>query len=177
MLTSRTAEVLDHVKRGILDPADTVMLEQTSACQLVDELRSAFPVVFQERRIGKQWEISFARSVRRELRSHALVAGALVSFRVVPVYVNCVAVVAENDVVTGISRETRIAIWVVRKPEPGLAVKSGRGFKLDHFPDGWLIQPTGGRTVKLWSTCCASHGWRFDLAWYPHVSPQESSTP
>jgi hypothetical protein len=177
MITPRTAELLQHVKNGILDPADTALLEQVSAAQMVAELRSSFPVLYQERRIGRQWEISLARSVRAELRSPAMVAGALASFRVVHVYVNCVTLVAENDRVTGITREPRITVWAVRRPEPGLAVKSGSGFKLDLFPDGWMIQPIGGkRTVKLSEQLLRKYGWRFDLIWHPHSSPQESST-
>ena len=172
MITPRTVELLHRVKSGILYPADTALLEQVSATQLADELRSRFPVVYQERRLRKLWEISLARSVRTELKRRTIVAGTLVSFSLVPVFVNCVSLVAENDVVTGISRRTQLTVWAVRKPEPGLAQKSGRGFKLDLFPDGWMMQPMGGRTVKLSEQLLRKYGWRFEQAWYPLSSPQ-----
>jgi hypothetical protein len=162
MVATRTAQLLHHVKSGILDPADTALLEHTSARQLVDELRCAYPLTYQERRIGKKWEISLARSVRAEIVSRPFAEGILVSFRLVPVYVNCLALDVENDTITGISRRTRLAVWAVHKPEPGLALKSGGGFKLDNMPDGWIIKPMRKRLVKLATQFLRQRGWRFD---------------
>jgi hypothetical protein len=162
MIAIPIAALLQRVKTGVLDPADTAMLEQTSASQVVQELRSIYPVVYQERRIGKKWEISMARSVRAELIRHPLGAGRLVTFRLVPVYVNCLSLSAEEDRVTGISRRSRLQAWAVSKPEPGLALKSGRGFKLDHTVDGWVMQALRGRTVRLPEHFLRTRGCRFD---------------
>jgi hypothetical protein len=162
MIATQTAELLQRVKSGILDPTDTAMLEQTSASRLVQELRSIYPVVYQERRIGKKWEISMARSVRAELIRRPLRAGRLVTFRLVPVYVNCLSLSAEDDRVTGISRRVRLQAWAVSKPEPGLALKSGRGFKLDHSVDGWAMQPLRARIVRLSEEFVRKRGCQFD---------------
>lgn len=162
MIAARTAELLHHVKCGILDAADTALLEHASARQLVDELRSAYPVTYQERHLGKKWEISLARSFRAEMISRPFADGILVSFRLVPVYVNCLSLEVEDDTITGISRRTRLAVWAVQKPEPGLALKSGGGFKLDNMPDGWIIKPMRKRLVKLSTQFLHQRGWRFD---------------
>jgi hypothetical protein len=156
------ADLLQRVKNGVLDPADTAMLEQTSASQLVQELRAIYPIVYQERRIGKKWEIAMARSVRAELIRRPLSAGRLVTFRLVPVYVNCLSLSAEDDRVTGISRRSRVRAWAVSKPEAGLALQSGGGFKLDHMVDGWVMQPLRARTVRLSEQFLRTRGCRFD---------------
>src|SRR5437660_3588042 len=80
MIASATTELLHHLQKGILDPGDTTMLEQTPADQLVDELRSIYRIIFQERRIGKKWELSLARSFRAELAFRPVPEAAFASF-------------------------------------------------------------------------------------------------
>lgn len=162
MIASRTTELLSHLQEGNLEPADTAMLEQISAKQLVADLKSLYPVVFQERRIGQKWELSLARSFRAELKFRTNLKGIFVYCRLEPAYLNCVMLNIEDDSLTGISRLTRLRVWAVAKPEPGLALKSGSGFKLDKTPDGWSIKRMRSRLVRLSESFLQERGWRFD---------------
>ncbi len=162
MIATRTTELLQRLRRGILDAADTTMLEQTPANHLVDELKSVYRLTFQERRIGRKWEISLARSFRAELAIRPVPEAVFVSFLLVPAYLNCLMLNIEDDYLTGISRLTRLTAWAVSAPEAGLVLKSGRGFKLDKTPDGWAIKPMRKRVVKLSGEFLRMRGWRFD---------------
>lgn len=163
MIATHTVELLDKLQKGILDPIDTTRLEQTPADHLVDELRPLpYRLTFQERRIGKKWEISLARSFRAELAVRPIPEALFVSFLLVPAYLNCLMLNIENNRLTGISRLTRLTVWAVSEPKGGLALKSGHGFKLDKTPDGWVIKPLRKRVVKLSAEFLRERGWRFD---------------
>jgi hypothetical protein len=162
MIATRTSELLNHLREGHLDPSAVAMLEQVSAKALAEELMSVYRVVFQERRIGRKWEISLARSFRAELAFRSVPDAIFVSPRLVPAYINCLMLNIEDDKVTGISRLTRLTVWAVNKPERGLALKSGHGFKLDKTPDGWAIKPLRRRITKLSEVFLRERGWRFD---------------
>ena len=121
MSATQTADFLLRLRKGILDPADTAMLEQIHADDLVDELRlTGFRVAFQERRIGRKWEIALARSLRTELAMRSVPEAVFVSFAIVPVYVNCVMLNSEDNSLTGISRLSRLSVRTVRDPRGGL---------------------------------------------------------
>jgi hypothetical protein len=162
MISTRTAELLQRIQRGILDPADTAMLEQTPASSLVDEVKSVYRLTFQERRIGRKWEISLARSFRAELAVRPVPEAVFVSFVLLPAYLNCLMLNIEDNYVTGISRLTRLTAWAVSEPEVGLVLKAGSGFKLDKTTDGWDIKPMRRRAVKLSGDFLRTRGWRFD---------------
>jgi hypothetical protein len=162
MIAMRTKELFHNLTNGRLDRADTEMLEQTSAKQLVDELRSLYLLTFQERRIGRKWELSLARKFRAELVFRPILNAIFVSGVLVPSYLDCVMLNSEGDCVTGISRFPRLTVWPVRRPEKGLALKTGRGFKLDRTPDGWSIKPLRRRLVRLSEAFLRERGWRFD---------------
>src|SRR5260370_10992889 len=162
MMATGTTEFLHRLQMGNLDPVDTAMLEQTPANHLVDGLRSLYRLTFQERRIGKKWELSLARAFRAELAFRPVPEAVFVSFLLLPAYLNCLMLNIEDNYLTGISRLTRLTVWAVGKPESGLALKSGRGFKLDKTPDGWAIKPMRKRVVKLSGEFLQERGWRFD---------------
>jgi hypothetical protein len=138
------------------------MLEETAADRLVEDLRSIYRLTFQERRIGNKWELSLAQSFRAELAIRPPRDAVFVSLPLVPAYLNCVMLNIEDSYVTGISRLTRLTVWQVSKPERGLALRSGRGFKLDKTPDGWAMKPMRTRVVKLSAEFLQERGWRFD---------------
>lgn len=163
MTGTQTVDLLDRVRRGILDEADTRWLEKVPADEFVAELESSrYPVTFQERRIGAKWEKSLARSVRAELVARRKPDALFISFVLVPAYIDCLTLSMEGNHVTGVSRLTRLTAWPVKKPEPGLALRSGRGFKCDLTPDGWSMKAIGKRTVRLSSEFLRKRGWRFD---------------
>jgi hypothetical protein len=162
MIATRTAELLRNLRGGTLDPADVAVLEATPANELIDDLRREYRVTYQERRIGRKWEVSLARSFRPELAVRPIPDALFVSFSVVPAYRGCLTLNAEGDSVTGISWLSRLSARTVSKPERGLALKTGHGFKLDRAPDGWAIKPMHRRVVKLSEPFLRGRGWQFD---------------
>ncbi len=162
MIATRTSVLLSNLRKGTLDPEDTDLLEQTPANLIVNEFRPSFPITIQERRIGRKWELSIARSLRAELKLDPKPDGIIATFLLVPAYIDCLMLSIDDDLLTGISRQTRLAAWAIRRPEGGLAIRSGRGFKLDRTPDGWSIKPLRRRIVKLSAEFLRSRGWRFD---------------
>src|SRR6476620_9359004 len=91
MVATQTASLLQKIKKGVLDPAEISTLEQTPADQVVGDLRaSRYPVTFQERRIGKKWEISLAHTVRAELALRPVPDVGFASLRLLPAYLDCV---------------------------------------------------------------------------------------
>jgi hypothetical protein len=162
MIAARTRALLRHLQDGVFEPEDTAILEQTPASQLLDELRSVYRLTFQERRIGRKWEVSLARRFRAELTCRPTPDAIFMSALLVPAYLQCLMLNAEGDSITGISRLTRLTVWAVSKPERGLALRSGQGFKLDRTPDGWFIKPIQKRIVKLSEEFLRERGWRFD---------------
>lgn len=162
MLATTIADLLDRLSHGIIDPTDTSMLEQAQANEMVAELKSVYRITFQERYLGRKWEISLARTLRAELAACSLPNSLFVSLHVIPVYIDCLMVSIENNTITGLSRVTRLGVRAAKMPGPGLALTRGRGFKLDNTPDGWSIKPIRKRTVKLTETFLRDRGWKFD---------------
>jgi hypothetical protein len=138
------------------------MLEQIPADQFVDEIRSSrYRLTFQERRIGRKWEVSLARSLRSEMAFRSIPEAIFVSVVLLPAYLDCLMLNIEDNQLTGISRLSRLTVRPVSKPKGGLALKSGRGFKLDKTPDGWDIKPMRKRVVKLSGEFLRGRGWSF----------------
>lgn len=83
----------------------------------ITEIRSVFRITIQERRVGAKWEVSLARKHRTELAARRIRTSSLISFVVVPVYVDCLMLNIENNVVTGISRLERVMVYEL-SPNP-----------------------------------------------------------
>ena len=162
MIATHTAELVDRLRHGILDPTDTSMLEHARASELVAEFRSIYRITFQERQLGRKWEVSLARVLRAELAARSTPGSLFVSLHVVPVYKDCLILSIEDDTITGISRMTKLTVKATKTPVPSLALTTGRGFKLDHTPDGWSIKPIQKKTVKLTESFLRDRGWKFD---------------
>jgi hypothetical protein len=162
MIATRTNDLLRRLRKGTPDKSDEGFLEQVKVSEWVDELRSFFPITFQERHIRSKSEVSLARSIRTELAARPIPESALVSLAAIPVYVNCVMINIEDDTITAISTISRIAVRAVARPVPGLIVTSGRGFKLDKLDDSWVLKPQRNNTVRLSEDFLKTRGWRFD---------------
>jgi hypothetical protein len=162
MIATSTGDLLHRLRAGTAAAADGALLEQVRASDWVAELRRRFPVTFQERRLRDKWELGLARAFRPELAARPVPGSNFFSFAVVPVYVNCVLLSIEGEAITGVSRVPRLAVRPVAKPTPGLALTTGRGYKLDKAPDGWAVKSIGRRTVRLGEAVLKARGWRFD---------------
>lgn len=157
MIATHIAELLDRIRAGVIEASDTIWLEQAPADKVVDELRSTqYRLIFQERQVGNKTEVSLARSAELAFQRTREPAS------VTTVYLDCVVLSIADNQVTGLSRFTRLTVWAVTRPEPVLALRSGRGFKLDHTPDGWQMKPMRKRVVRLSVEFLRKRGWCFD---------------
>ncbi len=84
-----------------------------------------------------------------------------------PVFRDCLLLSGEAESVTGVAVATRLIVKPRRKPRRALVLTTGRGFKLDRSPDGWVIKPVKKRTVTLTEEFLRKNGWQFDLFRYP----------
>ena len=162
MIATQTQDLLRRLRKGTHDNSDLTFLEHVNASEWIAELKSVFRLTFQERHVGGKWEVSLARTRRTELVSRPIRNSPFVSFIVVPVYVDCVMLNMEDNAVTGVSRLDRLVVRAVAKPVPGLALTTGRGFKLDKTPDGWAVKRLRRRTVRLSESFLQGRGWQFD---------------
>jgi len=164
MLATQTEQLLHHLHKGEFDSSDITLLEQTPAQEILAQLRTVYRVQFQERRLGTKWESGVARSCGYDLAS--LSNGSVFPiWLLVPVFRRCLFVSGEGDAVTGIATATRLTVRPTHKPFKGLALTTGRGFKLDRSPDGWAMKQQEKRTVKLSEELLLKRGWRFDVPW------------
>ncbi len=69
----------------------------------------------------------------------------------------------EENQVTGISSCSRIVVKSISQRSHDIALTTGRGFKIDRFPDGWQIKPLVKKTVELTEDFLQQRGWQFDL--------------
>ena len=161
MISQLVRDLLPLLYQGQPGKTETDLLERITGGDLVAELRSAYPLTFQERRLRNKWEVGMARSLRTELAIHAIPNSKLFSLLVVRVFVDCVMLNIEGETVTGISRFNRLRVRAFRNPSPGLALTTSRGFKLDLTPDGWKLKPLQRRTVRLGEQFLKTRGWDF----------------
>jgi hypothetical protein len=161
MLTAQTEELILRLKIGKFEPADVQALE-ASAHEFLADLDSVYQCRFQERRLRNKWEVGVARSLRFEIVSLSAKGAFFPILVMVPVFRNCFFLSGDADTVTGIGVATRLLVRPIRKPFRGVALTTGRGFKLDRAPDGWDLKPLATRTVKLTNEFLQKRGWRFD---------------
>jgi hypothetical protein len=162
MIATQTQDLLRRLRKGTKENSDLAFLEHVNGSDWIAELKSVYPLTFQERHVRGKWEVSLASTRRPELAARPIRNSPFVSFIVVPVYVDCIMVNVEDNAVTGVSRLDRLIVRAVAKPVPGLALTTGRGFKLDKTPDGWTIKRLRRRTVRLSESFLQARGWEFD---------------
>ena len=162
MIAAPTQDLLRRLRTGTYESADLTFLQTVSPSDWVAELKSAFRLTLQERRVQGKWELSLARKRRAELVTRPIRNSPFVSLVVVPVYLDCLMLNVENNAITGVSWLDRLMMRAVAKPVPGLALTTGRGFKLDLTPDGWALKPLRRRTVRLSEPFLQARGWHFD---------------
>jgi hypothetical protein len=166
----QTEELLRHLRAGELDSAGIAYLEQLKADELVADLTAAYPFRFQERRLGRKWEVGMARSLEFRLVPYFFPGSQFLTFMVATVLQHCVMLSGEAEAVTGISATSRIVVKPIHKPFHGVALATSRGFKLDKLPDGWEVKALSKKRVKLTEDFLQQRGWRFDL--FRQVAPQ-----
>lgn len=126
-------------------------------------LRSEYPIVFQERQIGKKHEIALARSCQFETAVRSVSGSPFPAVYYLPVFKNCVLTSAYGGAVSEITTAPRMGLAPTWQAADELIVKMARGYKLDRGPDGWVLKPLPSRATKLSTDFLAKRGWNFAL--------------
>src|ERR1039458_5397211 len=85
---------------GKLDSASAGLLAERPLGDLVLELLHSFPVLFQERTVGRKREVGMARSLLFRLAAHRSPGSRFQSMEFCPVLWRCVFVSGYDDAVT-----------------------------------------------------------------------------
>ncbi len=160
MLTDQLKDTLKQLRDGKLDVTDAKMLEQIPAHQLVADLSDDFPVVFQERVVGRKHEIGLAKNVQMRPKFHALAGMPMPVLYFFPTLVSCVLVSSYDDAVSEVTCIRSIS--VDPRKQKTVRLRSGAGNKLDRSPDGWTIHALDRKIVRLKFDFLVKRGWNFD---------------
>jgi hypothetical protein len=138
-------------------------LEQLSARRLISDLREFYPVMFQERRVGRKHEVGMARSIRFELAVRKLPDSLFYHVFLFPFLARCMFVSSYEDSISEITVAANIRV----KPKEGASreviLKMGHGYKLDRTPDGWVTKPLPGRAATFTEDLLSKRGWKFEV--------------
>ncbi len=121
--------LLRDLRLGKLDAATTKFLGGTPLGDLVSNLLNSFPVLFQERVVGRKREVGMARSLLFRLAAHRSPGSRFQSMELCPVLWRCVLVSGYDDAVSEI---TQIASIDLRP--------AGIGTERVHLKDGARLQ-------------------------------------
>ncbi len=159
MLTAQSKELLRNLRAGKLDASVAAFLEQLAADDFIADLRRYYPVLFQERNIGRKHEIGLARyvglkSVRRTARSETMN---------VPALLKCLLISSYGDSLSGLEALSSIRIVPPGSPGADLTLASSRGFKLDKTTDGWLYRQTERSCSRFSKSFLTERGFKFDV--------------
>ena len=157
MLTSETKDLLHQLRSGRLDPASVGILAQVPAHEFLSDLRQIYPVVFQERSIGRKREIGLARTVRLEAK---LADSLFPAVQLLPVLRRCLFVSSYDDSISEITATASVHMSPKWDLPHEVVVRIGRGFKLDRTPDGWTVSAIKHRTTVLSQEFLLRRGWK-----------------
>jgi hypothetical protein len=159
MLTAQSKELLRNLRAGKLDASVPAFLEQLAADDFIADLRRYYPILFQERRLGRKHEIGLARyvglkTVRRRAQSETVN---------VPVLLKCLLINRYGDSLSGLEALSSIRIVPPESPAADLTLTTSRGFKLDKTADGWLYRQTERSCSKFSKSFLTERGFKFDV--------------
>jgi hypothetical protein len=157
------SDVLNRLRSGSLDAAIAATLEHTSAEEFIAGLAETYPVLFQERRIGRKREVGMARAVRFECLEHKPSKSFFPVWHLVPVLWKCVFVSAYDDAVSEVTIATSVHVrpaWTAAD-EAVLKLRGCR--KIDKTPDGWIVKTIKHRSTTLSGEFLRTRGWKFDV--------------
>lgn len=162
MILAETTELLRRLRAGDLAAPEASAFETISTAEFASSLAGLYPITFQERRVGRKWELGLARSLKLELAVHrrpnALFARTLMR----PVLSRCLFVSSYDGAISEITAVSYLRVASGKSAPGEVIVRMGRGSKLDKTPDGWALKPSGGRSVVLSEEFLAKRGPKFD---------------
>ena len=110
--------LLRDLRLGKLDAASSKYLGGTPLADLVSNLLDLFPVLFQERVVGRKREVGMARSLLFRLATHRSTGSRFQSMEFYPVLWRCVFVSGYDDTVSEITQIARIDLWPANTHRP-----------------------------------------------------------
>ena len=159
MLTLQMLDFLHELRLGTLDAAHAAFLDHISANDFISELRTTYPLLFQERSIGRKHEVGMALSVRYE--AHHVSDSLFLSLRLIPFLSQCIMVSSYDDVISEVTATKSVRVRPARESSNQVILKLGPGFKLDKTPDEWAVRLLKRRTVTLSADFLQKRGWNF----------------
>jgi hypothetical protein len=162
MLAFQIKDLLHLLRSGKLDVASVAPLEQLVASGLIADLRSLYPVMFQERVIGRKHEVGMARSLQFEFAIRKQPDSHFPQVLLLPVLRKCLFVSSYDDAISEVTTTASILVGQKIGATKEVVLKMERGYKLDRTPDGWALKPLRKRAVTLSETFLIQRGWRFE---------------
>src|SRR5262245_30036482 len=137
MITLKIKDLLRQLRSGTLDVASaSAQLEPLSASELSSDLRSYYPILFQERSIGRKQEFGMARALRFELAVRKLPDSLFPHVSLNPILWRCLFISSYEDSISELTTIASIRVWPPEGASRELVLKMGSGQKLDRAPDG-----------------------------------------
>jgi DNA-binding transcriptional LysR family regulator len=160
MLTGEFRGLLHELGSGKLSAATAEFLAGVPLDDLVSDLRTSYPVLFQERSISRKREVGVARSIRLELAAHQLATSPFQAIHLLPVLWRCVLVSSYDNVISELTAISSITVRPSRTTGE-VILRMGRGYKLDRTPDEWVVRPLKRQRVALSEEFLRKRGWKF----------------
>jgi hypothetical protein len=147
MSTPHNQDWVQRLQVGTLELFDLEAFEKLQVEELLDELSTAYPVRFLERRQRSKQEIGLAQ---RQSSSNRWPTKILYQ---------CLLLTTESNRMTGMAVMTRLRFRSSRQQDETFELTSGAGFSVYHDPDGWRIKLLQERTTSLSRKTLRERGW------------------
>lgn len=161
--TFEISDLLTRLRAGNLDTDTTAILHHLSADEFIAGLSETYPVLFQERRIGRKREVGMARAVRFEFAGHQPSNSFFPAVHLVPILWKCVFVSAYDNAVSEVTTVNSIHIRPAWTAANEAVLRMGTSRKIDKTTDGWTVKSIKHRTTTLSDEFLRKRGWKFDV--------------
>ncbi len=163
MLSTDMKANLALIEHGEWNAVLESYVEQLSAKAVVDDMTAVYPIVFQERHIGRKHEIGMAAEITFELRFQKTPQSLFTGACLLPVLRRCVLISSYDDAVGEITLTRRIRVKPNGNKGNFLTLSFGSGVKVDKTIDGWCTAPLRSRGVPLSESVLKKRGWHFNV--------------
>ena len=163
MPIDQMSHLLRDLRLGkLVDATSSEFLDKIAFGGLVSILLDSFPVLFQERVVGRKREVGMARSLLFRLAAHRSAGPRFQSMEFYPVLWRCVFASGYGDTVSEITQVASINLWPADTARTTLTLRTGRGHKLDRILDEWSVKEVKPKKINLAEEFLAKRGWKFE---------------
>jgi len=157
------SDVLNRLRSGNLDAESVAILEHVSAEEFIAGLGETYPVLFQERLIGRKREVGMARAVRFECFERQPSKSCFPVWHLVPILWKCVFVSAYDNAISEVTTARSVHVRPTRTAADEAVLKLASCRKIDKTPDGWTVKSVKHRPTTLSGEFLRKRGWKFDV--------------